>query len=846
MVSLIVFVPFLSPVIVWYRFRKNVVAALKLFYAVELPLVLLLILRVVLFRDAPLAAQFVFANIAFAIAGYFSMLWYGNTSISRLGKYIDLAVSTVIALVGVYLGLLLGLQFFPIPFSLLSELCQGLFNIKWADVFDVLQGLAKNPFIIVYVLLFFSTFIFFLTTPLVLITAYLHQFIVRWRTTPYPRLLAVVFGVLIFEGVIFSQSYTQPQLVAFDLSEKLPAEEGEQRQLLTEAETLREGLLNGYLASYRYVSSTGSSRSLQHRYSEVFGKESRIADYAQNIFNVLAAPFLYQGGDFDSDKKLAAQRYQEFFDTSIEKGERENILDAVKATWENEQNEAGLMNAASHYVLLKNQSIQIVEQGDIATVTITQVLENQTYQAQEVVFHFALPEDAVATGVWMSDDIDNPQKYQHVVSPRGAAQAVYKAEVARRIDPALLEQVGPLQYRLRVFPIPARSVENRSGNNRYSDSFRNYTVAQTSVQFEYIVCIDENGMWPMPELLEKRNVYWNDQTIRSHQTDSPPSWLPEKITAMSPNTVQPHSAHIADGIIQAVPKDRHYPTGQLPGPVAVIIDGSYSMNMVRNRLDEQLQWLEAERIDFDLFFCQKTCEQTDGNKIKSRVFFGNSQLIEQLSRWTESTGKHYSAIFVLSDAGSYELSPATEVELEIPVQPLWLVHLSDQLPYAYDDKVIDGVNDSGGGIAQTLPQAVEQFLWTGKIGENTDDGKLIGVSTRYFWYWIDETSTAPRNESDLFTALAAGRLIKYLSAESDKSQLKQLDRIHAVAKEFDIVSVYSSMLVLVEDRQRQLLKEAEVGDDRFEREIETERKLWVNLPIHSLCLRSPSLKSGLS
>ncbi len=820
-VSLMVSVPFLSLVIVWYRFRRNVVAALKLFYAVELPLMLLLLLRVVMFRDAPFAAQVVFANIALGITAYFGMLWYSEPRITQLGTYIDLILSTIVAIVGVYLGLLLGLQFLPLALFFIEEVWQGLVNFQWADSLELLQNLVRNPLIIFYVALFFFTSIFFLTTPLVLIIAYLQQFIARCRVTPWPRLLVVLVTVLFVETVVLARSNIQPQLTAFALSEALPTADHERRQLLEKAETIREGLLNGYLASYRYLSTTGSSRSLKKRYSDLLGEGTKIPTYVQNIFNGLAAPFLYQGEGFKEEKKMAAMRYQEFFDTPIEKGERENILTAVKATWENEQNEAGLMNAASRYVLLKNQITEIEEQGDVATITITQIVENQTYQAQEIVFHFALPEDAVITGLWMSDDIEKPQKFKHVVSPRGAAQSVYKSEVQRRIDPALLEQVGPLQYRLRAFPVPARVVENKSGRNRYRDSFRDFTVTPASVRFQYTVTIDTEGGWPMPELLEKRNVYWDDKTIRTHGPKSKLSWLPARIPASQPSVLQPHIAIIDDETIHAVPRDNRDPEGDIPGPVAIIIDGSYSMNSVQDRLEEQLKWLAKDSVDYDLFFCQEICVEIDVNDVAHQIYFGNSQLLEQLSQWSTSISKQYSAIFVLSDAGSYELSPDPEIEFNMPIQPLWLVHLSEQLPYAYDDKVIDGVNDSRGGIAKTVAEAVEKFSWNRQLGKKTDDGYLIGASAGYFWYWIEKKSSAIQYEPDAFAAVSAGQWIKYLAAESDKAQLTTLDKIHTVAKDFDIVSYYSSMLVLVEDRQRQLLKEAEARDDRFDRELET-------------------------
>lgn len=820
--SVMVTIPFLSLIIVWWKFRKDITAALKLFYAVELPLLLLLLLRIAFFRDAPLPAQILLCNISLGVAAYFCMLLYRTIPETQPGKYIDLILSTIIALVGTYLGLLLGLQFLPILLSLCTGIWQAIMGFSWSSLWGFFTGMSFNPLIILYVLLFFSTALFFLTTPLVLLFLYLHQFTQRIRVTSCLPLVIVVLGVLIVEGVIFNIGSMQPQHKAFNLTQNEQKSTSEQEVLLSQVEIIREGLLNAYLASYRYVSTTGSSQSLKKHYAETLGSNSPIAGYGQALFNGLAAPFMYQGDGFDEDRTLASLRYQEFFDTPIEKGERNSILAAVKATWENEQNVAGLMNAASHYVLLKNQAIDIEEHGDMATITITQILENQTFQPQEVLFHFSLPDDAVITGLWMSDEMHLPEKFPHVVSPRGAAQSVYKSEVNRRIDPALLEQVGPVQYRLRAFPIPARVVEQGSRRNRYSDTFRDFSVSPALVRFQYMVSINADGKWPMPKILEKRNVFWNEKTVRSHNIALPESWLPIAITASDPARLSKHVVSVSDRQIVAVPRkeknnNRSYSTS------AVIIDGSFSMNTVQEQVEEQIHWLEENNLAFDLFFCQNTCQEIGGSDVQQLTYFGNSQLHNQLSQFiakTSKSSKSYSSIYVLTDTGSYELTPEITEVFTVPKQPLWLVHLHEKIPYAYSDEVIDWINDSQGGIARTLDEATNRYWWNLRIGEESKLGSFMGVSTNYFWYLQDGLPSNPSEEVP-FTALAASRLLQYTAANSNKTQLAELDQIHNIAKTYDIVSFFSSMLVLVEDRQREMLKEAEASEDRFDREIET-------------------------
>jgi len=45
--------------------------------------------------------------------------------------------------------------------------------------------------------------------------------------------------------------------------------------------------------------------------------------------------------------------------------------------------------------------------------------------------------------------------------------------------------------------------------------------------------------------------------------------------------------------------------------------------------------------------------------------------------------------------------------------------------------------------------------------------------------------------------------------------------MHAIAKRFGIITPYSSMIVLVNDRQKEALKKAEKESDRFDRKVES-------------------------
>jgi hypothetical protein len=97
----------------------------------------------------------------------------------------------------------------------------------------------------------------------------------------------------------------------------------------------------------------------------------------------------------------------------------------------------------------------------------------------------------------------------------------------------------------------------------------------------------------------------------------------------------------------------------------------------------------------------------------------------------------------------------------------------------------------------------------------------------YFWSVLP-TAEADRAYQDLtapdesFAPFAARRLIlaNIQRERAALSQLNTLDELHALAKQYSVVSPYSSMLVLVNEFQHKQLDDAEKQGDRFQRETE--------------------------
>jgi hypothetical protein len=143
--------------------------------------------------------------------------------------------------------------------------------------------------------------------------------------------------------------------------------------------------------------------------------------------------------------------YAKLYDTTLE-SEIDTELDVDKyksrtsnatsmlAQWANAKVE---LNFAKH-------ETEILSDIGAAKTTLTYEFQNTSTTNQEVVFSILLPNtESVMTDLKLGINLE----YTGAIAPRGAAAKVYQDSLRRNTDPALLEQTGPLSYRLRVFPV---------------------------------------------------------------------------------------------------------------------------------------------------------------------------------------------------------------------------------------------------------------------------------------------------------------------------------------------------------------------------------------------------------
>ncbi len=378
----------------------------------------------------------------------------------------------------------------------------------------------------------------------------------------------------------FAVAGRQPQAAAFD--HLAVTTDAARRQALTATSEIRDGLLSARLAPERTFEGDPTGAHVMHLWEEAlgFGEPARLAWLG------LMWPFVYhpigEGWTYDDDSRgwsgtpadvqAATRAYAAFFDAPIEIAERDALLHAARQTWSFEAAHAGLLDVGGRKVRLAGQEVTVAPHGDLATVTIHDTYRNQGWDPQEVLVAFSLPESAAVTGLWLGTSPDRAEAFTHVLAPRGAAQEVYESEVTVRRDPALLEAVGPGQYRLRAFPVAPRDGDP-------SDPLTLTAEGPDLHLWLELVVPAVDGRYPLPDVAELRNLYLDDAGPRMLDGVNYVSekWLPDAPPAAA--TKMSHLTHVAGWEVEAVPAARVAPAKA--GHVAVLIDGTRSMDARR-------------------------------------------------------------------------------------------------------------------------------------------------------------------------------------------------------------------------------------------------------------------------
>jgi putative PEP-CTERM system integral membrane protein len=811
--------------------RNQPAKLMRWFYGVEAPLVTWCLVRLFLIRELTFANTLILGTMLVCIAAFAIEVLRGYRGNQKVFSWVQAIAHTLMLFTGVYLGTVLLFYAIPVAVYVIERayyLAVEFFSFNWVEgfwssltyiyIFNVGHWLWYSTIGLSLMLLFGFSASLFVGMPFVITNLYINsgKKILQAFTQQHGKIRTIQVGTVVVVTwlMIFNIFNQQPQVKAFRLLESSL----NRSELLAESSTIRRGLINANLYPYRYLSTREGNDHIYQMYNDLHLPQP-VARFFQNRYNQLLSPFLYQGSQGDVEK--SAQLYAEFFDAPIQQAERRAVRHAIQSTAIVDEAKAGLLNIDQKKVWLAKQEVKINPQGDWADVEIHEVYENQTNDVEEILYYFSLPESAAITGLWLGESEDLGQRFTYQVAPRGAAQEVYNAQVERTrpVDPALLEQVGPGQYRLRAFPVPPKTtISNNSGN---------LDTPQMHLWLTYKVMQQEQG-WALPLLAEKRNIFWTWQTKRIR--DGKIKWLFGDAWLENfggkPNNLErkTHQLNLQNGYTVAVqplsqqdyalPQNKKY---------ALILDTSYSMGDRQTEIRQSIDWWQknlgsSTHNEVDLYLTDadsvkaKRFQDFNSLNLNQLTFYGSLQTNEMLQQFqTLRHNQDYDAILLLTDEGSYELAEDQPALPEMNA-PVWMVHLGGKLPKAYEDKTLETIQNSNGGVATNIPTVIKRL--------GTEEAKGTLVVDEYSWniFKTDSTTSAAQG----IEPITARQLVSHLGHQGkNQLSLQELDAIHQIAKDNKIVTPYSSMIVLVNDQQREQLKAAEAKTDRFKREVET-------------------------
>jgi putative PEP-CTERM system integral membrane protein len=801
---ILVFTPLISLIVALTKLAGKKDAITKWFLCVEIPIMFLCLIRLTGLKELTAGNAHLLLVAALGIVTFIVYILRDKSFLNSKWLEPKMVGFTSILLLVFYLSLLV--SFFIIP--LLAIFLKAFFSFDWLTDWP---GISELFWFILFFLFAAVSSILGAIYPIFSLRTYFKSFKEAFNHFKITRFtaawLTVILTIVVNSALFIILNINQSQQYAFGLWDKLEKQNfpTELKEETRANETkVRSGIMNAYLAKYRYMFDK-DDQPLKYLYKEAFGNDS-LSLAVNDVFCGAAFPFVYQGNMYRDDDK-ARELYGNLFDESLHVAEKDRILHAMNSTWNRGDIEASILDINEQKVLITNQDVTVKEGGNFAQIEIHETYQNQTFRQQEILYYFSLPPNAVFTGLWLSDTDGIDKKYEYAVSPRGAAQQVYKDEVRRRVDPSLLEQVGPNQYRLRAFPILPKRWD-------YAGDYRSKRTEMLGDNFhlwlEYTVYSEEEN-WPSPAVIERRNVYQNEKTSYSYRdkqiATNGEDWIPYSLAKENATNSTEESSF--EGKCVSFMKAEKQEVK--PQRINVVVDNSYSMLSQIALINTTIAELKEVFGENNVKTYVET-QETDA--IATNMFWGDKQMLPQLYN-NEDILNQAPSVYI-TDNGSYELLTDTLKSLQLN-NPLYLLHLNENWPKAYSDNLYETLKLNGGGAAGSIEELVTQ------ISSNTSDSNVIsrcgGIAIEVY-----ETSKKPCviGPSAMADRIIASKLIdKMVKDVYTEDRLTALDKMHAYAKKHHIVTPYSSMIVLVNDRQKKALEDAENKDDRFDRENET-------------------------
>ncbi len=716
-------------------FKKTRVQSLKFFFGVEIPLLFLSLFRIIFLRELTFFYIFLLISIILTIA-LFSINLFNNKKFEKISVYIYeipvilcayfsiLALFFIIPLLILLIKSLLTINYF----NLIAQFMEFLVSIDFSEIIGAIY--------LILLLIFFLlvTALFFLS-PITSVIVYWKQFISEYKKTNNKK-NCIIFAFIYIVFFFLSSIYIPDSSFDKDYKALLSAKnynELKKVQISPIKEFfIKKAYLNNYLASQRFVFDENSD-FVEFLFEEAFDYK-QIGTFAQFLFNKIAYPFYYPES-FRNNR--INDKFVEFFNDDIQVYYKDSIKNSIDSTFFNKNTTATLLDIDSKDVFVKNRTIKInkTKTDSIYKVSYLESYKNRKNDQKEVYYEFSLPKNAVIVGLSLGDKL----QYKGVISPKNAARKTYLAQTQRRQDPALLEKNGPIQYTLRVFPIPPK----RQKQNQ-------------KVEFEYLV-YSLDGVIPLPNFSQVRNANFNYLS---------------KESIIYNNSIKLKKKDNKVFVKTAKSSGINYPRDK---KIAILFDSSYS---------NKTNWKEFTKNELSMIEKNNSVDYYFFNKFLSPKLnsLDNQRNYSKSARYDAycSLDNDYDLSIMFTTNSVFDYSKFNPCKNNFP---LYVIHLSktNSIP-PYTKAMSELIYRTKGAIGSSLE---EVFL------DNTIKPDSGSTETQVFNSKEKIDSLLPDKKEEIFD----------------------------IAKKYNIVSDYSSLISLVSENQKKQLELNEKQKDKFDADL---------------------------
>lgn len=661
---------------------KDVDEIVKFFLSVEIPIFCLCLFRIICLKELTPIYLLILLTCFISIIVYTIDLYSKKEKSLKLNTVLTMLYEAPVIVLG-YISFLA--LFYVIPSIIL--LFRKLWHIICYIISDfggfvygiitLIKDFIYNPlefFILTFIIIFLScSLILFLFGPITTIVVYIKAFIEKFKITKCTKpvlIFAFAYTVTMFlvsyhfsdigvekyyDEVRQARSYKELQTCA--------------KQILPKQWYIKLSVKDSYLSVLRYLfDNKSNSVYWAGRFADMPKSYCKIS---QKIFDKVSYPFRFNSEFYTLN---SSNHYRELFDEDIQSAMNKEISASVNSTYFFKQEAASLLDINSKDVKALYRHIDIKETKDkgIYKVDLEERYLNRTARNKEVYYEFSLPKEAVITEMYLGDEL----QYKGNIAPKGAARKTYENQIRTSFssDPALLEKSGPVQYTLRVYPVPAKL--------RLTDQ-KQYQ----KIKFSYLIK-EKNGTVALPNICQTRNVYSNFTTQY-------------KVTLNGQNLkIAPGSTLIKVTDKNTAPKNINLKNKK----IAFLFDTSYS---------NQTDWKDFARKNISKYTKENTFDYYFFNKFLSDKI-PDLQKSEQLnfaqtSRYDAyaSLTEDYDAVIMLTDGSVYDNSKYITPEINAP---LYVVHIDKKgiiPPYKNDFTQL--IYSTKGNVVQNIEQAFEEI-----------------------------------------------------------------------------------------------------------------------------------------